>query len=136
MLSIKWDDTYCNGIPLLDTQNKNFVEMLNLLFEYQDTNPDTSLLYQKFREVETYAREHFRREELFLERFYPDELADHRSQHSLFLDNLKCFSCNVVSDGPDAVNDLSCYIRDWAVIHIGFMDKSITSCIKIPTPTI
>lgn len=130
MLSIEWDNTFSSGIPLLDTQNKHFVETLNLLFEYENTTSDVDLLHQRLQKTEVYIREHFRQEELFLERFDPDDLGEHQSQHFLFLENLKYFCQDLITAGPDALDELSCYMRDWAVFHITQVDKSIAQRIK------
>ena len=88
MLRIEWDNLYCNGIPLLDTQNQHFVETLNMLFEYQSTNPDAEQLCQRLQKLQVYIREHFRQEELFLERLDPEGLMEHQLQHFLFVKNL------------------------------------------------
>ena len=77
-----------------------------------------------------YAHEHFRQEELFLEQFDPDELAEHRRQHFLFQETLTCFCRNVTRDGLDAAVELNQSIRDWVVFHIAHVDKSIARSIK------
>jgi hemerythrin-like metal-binding protein len=130
MLSIEWQTSYCSGIPLLDTQNKQFIETLNLLFEYQDNDPDHGFLCQMLWKIVAYAHEHFRQEELFLEQFDPDELAEHRQQHFLFQENLTRFCRNVTRDGLDAAVELNQYVRDWVVFHIAHVDKSIARSIK------
>ena len=133
MLSIEWKTDYCTGIRLLDTQNKHLVETLNQLFEYQDNNPNHSLFGQISSRIVAYISKHFEQEELFLEQFDPDELAEHQQQHFLFQENLKYFCQNVVGRGRDAEMELCQYVQDWVVFHIAHVDKSIARSIKNTT---
>ena len=130
MLSIEWENSYCSGILFLDTQNKHFVETLNLLFEYQDTKPTNASLFHRFQEVKDYARENFRQEEAFIEQFDPEGLAEHQLQHFLFLENFKCFCYDVRDGTPGAAEELSYFIRDWIVFHIAYVDKTLAERIK------
>ena len=91
MPSISWKDMFCTGIPLLDTQNKHFVERLNLLIQSQYNAQNKDIYCQMFREFLPYVQDHFRQEDLFYEQYDPQELEEHQQQHFLFQENLNSF---------------------------------------------
>jgi hemerythrin-like metal-binding protein len=132
MASIEWDTHYCTGIPLLDTQNKHFIEILNQLLDQQATNNDRHVLCLMFGNLLGFVQEHFRQEELFYEQYHLDELSEHRQQHFLFQENLNFFYRDVVKEqNQDNVSKELCeYLRDWAVFHVAYVDKSMAHNIK------
>ena len=130
MPSIDWDNTFCTGIPLLDVQNKHFVERVNLLFEHQHEEWNKDFICQIFHDYLAYTQNHFRQEELFYEQHDPQELYEHREQHFLFQENLNSLFPDVMDEGPDASRGLSEFIRDWTVFHILHVDKNIACSIR------
>jgi hemerythrin len=130
MSNISWDAKFRTGIPILDTQNKHFLEKVNLLSEclYNEVNNDSSS--RIFRDFLSYTQNHFKQEELFYEQYDLQELDEHRQQHFLFQENLISFSSEVINEGPDALKGLTEFIQDWVVFHILYVDKNITSSIQ------
>ena len=130
MPSIYWGNTFITGIPLLDAQNKHLVERLDSFFEHQcnERNEDFDCLM--FQEFLFYIQDHFRQEELFYERYDPQDLDEHRQQHIFFQENLNGFIPDVINEGSEASRGLFEYIRDWVVFHILHLDKNIACTIK------
>jgi hemerythrin-like metal-binding protein len=130
MISIEWKKSYDTGIALLDTQNKHFIEKINLLFELQDNNPEPGFLCEAFCSTLEYAREHFRQEEIFLERLNPDGLFEHCQQHYLFQQNLYNSFKESIKGGKKAICELNQFIRDWIDFHITHLDQNIAMHVR------
>lgn len=120
MVSIEWKKTCCTGIPLLDTQNKHLVEMLNSLFEFHRIEHNPAALLKTLQGIYKHIREHFRQEEELYKQYLPEYLEEHQLQHSMFLENFDSAIENGISDSENLYG----YIRDWVVFHIENMDMN------------
>jgi hemerythrin-like metal-binding protein len=130
MLQIEWDIEYCTGIELVDTQNKHFVGLLNVLFEIQQNEPEAGLLYRMLRETMDRLHEHFVQEEQFYGRHAPLEADSHRRQHYYFLKTVDHFEDDALNAESTAAQALCEYLREWTIFHILNFDKHIACAIQ------
>ena len=130
MQSIQWENMFHTRVPLLDTQNKHLVEMLNVFFELQNEQPESDVLFEMLWRISKHFNEHFKQEELLYEQYVPEDLEEHRYQHSLFQDNLTSYCVSVLERETEPSHILCEYIRDWLVFHISHMDMNTASKIQ------
>jgi hemerythrin len=122
---VGWDDRYSVGIPLIDGQHKQLIEMTNELYNacLEGTEAATSNFRSAIHCMVDYVKYHFSAEEKLLETSkYPD-IAAHRREHESFvlkvLQDVRNFE-----DGKKFVpNVFVRYLKDWILAHIGVEDK-------------
>ncbi|MDR0561452.1 MAG: bacteriohemerythrin [Spirochaetaceae bacterium] len=124
---VRWEDRYEVGIPIIDEQHRQLINLTDSLFE-------------ACRQGETYAREHFvdalraaadyviyhfSTEEQIMQRTNYPEFPAHKRAHERFvkevLESRKDFE-----EGKSFVPyGFARYLRDWILSHIAVSDKLI-----------
>ena len=130
MLKIDWNEIYCSGISLLDTQNYYFVEMLNLLFENQQNSRTHGLFGRIFHETVNHLQEHFQEEERFYKEYALQDFDLHQEQHQHFLETLNHMEPKALEEGTHDSLLLCEFLRDWTIFHILKVDRNTVFDIK------
>lgn len=113
------------GIPELDTQHAYLVGRLERFDPELSAEATRGLLMELMR----YTREHFRLEELFMERIRYPAAREHLGQHDDLLKHLVRFA------GRDlrmvtTRRDFKAFLRDWLVEHIQTSDAGIAGFLQ------
>ncbi len=85
---IRWSPLFETTIPELDADHRRLVEMANHLLHEVQKSGDKTALNQALSEIELDMRQHFAREETVLAKTNPDDLQNHRSEHTALLTRL------------------------------------------------
>ncbi|MHC6203614.1 bacteriohemerythrin [Breznakiellaceae bacterium SP9] len=122
---VEWEDRLNTGIPLIDTQHEELLDLTNELYEAcQDGKDAASALFKEaIKKTVDYVKFHFDAEQKILERIkYPDYAA-HKAQHDVFvkkvLENVKGYE-----QGKNFVpNTFVRFLKEWVLTHIAVEDK-------------
>ncbi len=81
----QWSDEFCMGIEEIDQDHRNMFEMVDRLYAATEQGKETEEIRSVLTFLEVYVREHFRREEEYMDRYaYP--LAElHKEKHHGFV---------------------------------------------------
>jgi hemerythrin len=121
---VEWGKRYATGIPLIDEQHKELINLTNKLFEACLDGEQTELVFKDtVRGVADYINYHFSAEEQMLEKINYPELAEHKKQHALLvkqvLENIRLFE-----EGRKFIpNSFVRAMKDWILTHIAVMDQ-------------
>jgi hemerythrin len=130
---IGWDDRYSVGIQLIDDQHKELIKLTNKLYSDCLTGGEGVQDYFKFalRRTMDYVEYHSASEEQFLEKVrYPD-LQNHRKQHEDFFREVAHKARNFENGKPLVPKAFVCYLRDWVLTHIAFIDRKYATYLQI-----
>ncbi|MDR2393404.1 MAG: bacteriohemerythrin [Treponema sp.] len=129
---ITWKDTYSVGIPQIDEQHQELVQLTAALYAACTHGTDAGRVYfkQAIHEIVRYIHFHFSAEEKVMERIEFPELAEHKKQHEHFvkkvLEDVKKFE----SGKAIVPNTFARFLRDWILTHIAQEDQKYGNHIR------
>ena len=85
---VPWDDRYKLGIDRIDTQHEKLFELVNRLFELEDSNSNKEELRSILYEFSDYMKTHFHDEEEYMSMIDFPELEEHKKLHQEIIDSL------------------------------------------------
>ena len=122
---IEWDEKYVLGIPLIDRQNRDFVQVLNKL--YSVSGAVREIMEQDFikaaNEAITCVRYNFWNEEklMFLTEFSQQPI--HKKDHEFIIDKILSFiDCYIQGKRMDS-DEFVKLLKNWVLAHITDMDR-------------
>jgi hemerythrin len=128
---IEWSDRFSIGIPLIDKQHKNLVDMTNRLYMgcLKGDGEAKAYFLRTIHEAVDYTKYHFSTEERLMHRIGYPELAAHKKQHEDFIREI-IREVNTFKNGKKFVPNLFVrYLRDWVLAHIAVSDRLYVSYI-------
>lgn len=80
---LKWSDTYRTGFRAIDNDHRQLFHLVNTLHAAVQRNDGPAVIGETFRALNDYIKEHFSREEQFMQQAdYPD-ITRHKGEHKL-----------------------------------------------------
>lgn len=134
MIMIKWDESCCIGIDILDEQHKELfglcrqLELILQMPDGVDDIKDIIKLVCKFRE---YATFHFYTEENFMMDIDYPNIEEHKTLHKSFNKYITSLDMNSICIGKK--NDLKSLLHfsyGWIFEHVQGMDRDIKNYIR------
>lgn len=127
---LQWDEKMVLGIPSIDQQHKDLVEMCNKAFNWANEIESGIDYYdqitQMLEEIKAYTIEHFEHEEELMTKAGCEELTEHAMEHKFFvkrLDKISTKDYDEHQDQKEFILNLSQFLFDWLVHHILEVDK-------------
>lgn len=118
MEEIVWTDEFNIGIPEIDSQHRQIIDILNRLLREPDAQTTSETVSDTLHDMTRYAQEHFSTEEEILAYSNFPDLAAHKEQHFAYRKKTVDL-CKDTMLGFQAVpKDLLQYLRDWWSDHI------------------
>jgi len=132
MQPLEWSEDYSVGIPELDVQHRQLMELASELIRVvnlgESVKPDP-VIVEKMAE---YAERHLRREELVLRvRGYPDYL-EHKAEHDEY--RRKIVALRAQSDRRDLGVRIANFLNEWWRLHILISDQEYARYFKRQPP--
>lgn len=126
MEEIKWSDELAIGVPMIDDDHRNLLDLVNL---YRDaiTAGDRTEVKKNFASLFDYTLEHFAREEAYFATIGYTDLPNHQKKHRELVDRVKEINVRIQQDTTDT-NDLANtdqMICDWLIDHISEEDRKM-----------
>ena len=127
---IEWKDAMSVGIPSIDNQHKQLVDLINRLNAAMEDGETDKELGRIFSDLVAYTDQHFRHEEDLFERHaYPMQDA-HRREHDALRE--KAISLKQrVDDGEFVLGvEVMNFLRDWLKSHIMGSDRAYSEHLR------
>ncbi|MDR1909989.1 MAG: bacteriohemerythrin [Spirochaetaceae bacterium] len=125
VLLVTWDDKYSVGIPLIDEQHKELINLTNELYQGCRTGTEEEKRAYFLKTVKSaveYVKYHFSAEEKMLENIKYPKYAEHKRQHEAFIQRLLA-DVKSYQEGMKLVpNSFVRFLRDWILSHIAMED--------------
>ncbi len=124
---IEWKDAYSIGVPRLDEQHRQLIQMLNDL--YQKIGPDTAPgnVWGLLDGFNRYAETHF----IYEERIAGDagvpqgELNLHKREHEAYRERMRTFQHAFSENDKRAPVQLMAFLSNWWLSHILVSDMEL-----------
>lgn len=127
---MEWYDTYSIGVPEIDQQHKELVEMVSHLQSTLAHGTVTQELGGAMRFLVDYTKRHFADEEKFMESINYAELTHHRELHKKLINDVVFILMDIKKGkafDPLAFID---FLTGWLINHIRYEDKKIAKSVN------
>ena len=125
---IKWDSKFELGIPTIDEQHKNLVQLCNNFYQeilQQSNKPAFECSFSNtLHECVEYVKTHFRDEETLMKACGYEGFAEHKKRHDEFIETVLQTSRSVQNENniKSALKFVK-FLYDWVLSHIAHEDK-------------
>ncbi|NOY36685.1 MAG: hemerythrin family protein [Chlorobi bacterium] len=127
---LEWKPEYEVGVQVIDENHRKFVEMVNHFVEMMNNRSYLHEHTEVFYSLIHYAEHYLIREEiLFKDLEYPN-LSQHKEKHSRFIEKIKSFQQNHVSDDPVICEEMYAFLINWFNEHILQYDREVSGFLK------
>jgi hemerythrin-like metal-binding protein len=116
-----WNDDLILGVPEIDEEHKQLVDLINIFLDALSRNKEKEVLSLTFENLLEYTCIHFRNEEaLFDKRGYPEAEA-HKLEHERLTDKVRELNREKKYVFSDSIAD---FLKSWIANHILEQDKA------------
>jgi hemerythrin len=121
----EWSESMSVGVPLLDSDHKALIQLINQLHNAVEDREESSVLAQIFESLVAYIRLHFEREEQVMEACGYPEISEHKEEHLYFTQNMHYMRDRYFSgEGAGVGRELLVYLKGWLRHHILTQDMA------------
>lgn len=113
-----WNQAYSVGHSLMDEDHRKLVSMISNLYEAMRIGQSKTVVAPLIQQVDQYAKEHFRREEEYLQKINSSAYNDQKNQHTLFLNKVQEFKTRYESGTSMLALEMLPFLNEWFMNHI------------------
>ena len=126
MVLIQWRKEFETGVPDVDHEHQELVEIINALHAEIEGGAGPERVHDFLGEVFAKIAAHFALEESIMRKHAYDEYEAHKAEHERLLDDLRDIMDEVEAGSPeDYRRALSGTVRDWFVNHFKSKDARL-----------
>lgn len=129
MALFPWDDKYKTNHPVIDTDHKKLVELINKLADAMQAGKGRDVCGKVLNELVDYTKTHFATEEKLMAAHGYVNTADHKAEHAKFVKEVLDFKVKFDSGALTVTSSLLNFLRDWLIKHIMNSDKALVAAI-------
>ena len=130
MTIIEWSDELELGIPEIDKQHKELVDMLNEFYTELEKGAKKEAVEHFLKNLEEYLNYHLDYEEKFMEKIGFPDLENHKKTHNMFKKFYKEEVEKYLKGDKKALRELVAFTYSWLFSHIVKSDKKYLKFLK------
>ena len=121
-MAIQWRDTFNLEIEVIDDEHQKMVEIMNNLSANFANKDKAEIINSHIKELYNYADIHFKREEVYFEKYNYPETGEHKKLHKIFMNKVKKLEKDF-SEGKVKLFEHVNFLNQWFLNHILIEDK-------------
>lgn len=125
MIIIEWKDEYSVGVPAIDHEHRELIDLINWLNEIAHRGVDHDKVRSALGEIYTQISAHFALEEKIMRDARYEHFASHKDDHEKLLDELRDIMDRVDRDGHYEEDRLSRELEAWFSVHFRTHDARL-----------
>lgn len=126
MALLSWDESYRLGIPSVDYEHKELIDLINQLHDDLGRTPSTEQVMDFLAEIDAKISAHFALEEKVMRGLGYEEFAEHKAEHERLLDAIRDIMERCDSGGyVDLEGELSAHLKEWFGHHFATKDARL-----------
>ena len=115
----EWSESMSVGVPLIDSDHRALIDLINRLHDALEYGAGPSDMDQVFQSLVAYIEFHFAREEAVLAACGYPSLAEHQAEHDRFTADMRYTRDRYFSGGEAGLGPhLLAFLKDWLNNHI------------------
>ncbi|MBT3271605.1 MAG: hemerythrin family protein [Spirochaetales bacterium] len=115
---IQWTSKYEVDVRKIDRQHRKIVNILNQLYDMQESGKDNAAIQRIFNDLRKYITTHFKTEEEYLKELNCPGFGLQKDEHENFIDTICTYQKDYFKDKPLAIINLFNFVWDWFSNHI------------------
>lgn len=129
---IKWRESYGTGIPSMDNQHRNLLDLINRMYRIMRKVEVAGTIEEVLDGMADYSIHHLREEESLLQANGYAEFDEHCASHQIYLDKMEQFMAewNTGDDKEAVVKEMYAFLRKWWLDHIVEEDRKYGEYLK------
>lgn len=126
MALIEWRKEFETGVPDVDFEHRELVDLINALHAEIGQGADRTRVHEFLGEVFARIAAHFALEESIMRKHSYDEYAAHKAEHEQLLDEIRDIMDGAAEGSSGGYGEaLSATVRDWFVNHFKSKDARL-----------
>lgn len=127
---IKWRDEFQTGIPAIDHEHRNMIDLINVLASELDADTPEDEIRQSLSKIHEMIEAHFALEEMLMQKHNYEGYTEHKSHHDSLLDEILDIMDHAEEyRGTDFRANLKDRISGWFGVHFSTLDRKLHSLI-------
>ena len=122
---ITWSNEYSIGIPDIDREHRQLIELINRQFNKLDGDGSTVTVLEFLKEIHKDMSAHFANEEKIMRERGYDQYEDHKSEHALVLDEIKELMFDFKETSHFDKEVLGEHLKKWFIVHFKTKDARL-----------
>ena len=125
MTLLKWKPAYSLGIPSVDLEHREMIEMINTVYANLNEDADLERIEAALEDIYAGIASHFALEERHMREASYEEYEDHKDEHEDLLDQIRDMM-DEFADNPQAGREsLQKSLSDWFGQHFATFDARL-----------
>lgn len=118
MPGLEWSDSFHLGVPSIDAQHRNLVDLINDLYAVRANGEGRDALLRVLNRLVDYTFDHFQHEEDMLRRFEYPEFDGHSRKHESLRERVRGLKQGFDLGESNVEGRLFGLLKEWLVTHI------------------
>lgn len=127
MAMFVWTDAVSVGNRFIDDDHKRLFAMMNSLNDAMEQGRGNDVVGKVLNNLVIYTRDHFRREQVEMQRIGYSRRAAHEEEHEKLIRQVTQWQQDLASGKAMLSLTIARYLRDWLVNHIRQSDKLLAA---------
>lgn len=115
---IGWGPELDLGNPIFDDEHKSLFIIYNKLVDVIQQGKTRHEMAEILTELAHHSLDHFRSEELYMEKLGYPKRVEHKKLHKEFTFQVSMFNSNLLSDHPPKAEEIALFLYNWLFDHI------------------
>ena len=130
MAHFVWTNDLNTGEAFIDNDHQRLVSMINAFHDALAEGRANDVINKVINNLITYTKEHFKREEVEMQRINYPQMTTHRQQHDRFVREVEQLKRTADSGGKINAVQVSKFLNDWLRNHILQVDTQLAAALK------
>lgn len=130
MALIEWTEEFEVGVPTLDEQHRNLIEIVNRFDDARRRGKGNRIMTEILNEILGYTQEHFAYEEKLMRESEYEDLAAHQGQHRQLLQKIERLQFEYAEKRQRITSEMGELFRYWITSHILQHDQGYAECLR------
>ena len=127
---IQWNDRFSVGVPSLDRQHRQLIDIVNELHDAMTAGRGQDVIRTLLDRLSSYAKTHLETEEKMLQAYAYPGFAAHKAQHEAYLKRVRDLQAQSCQGRLTMTLTLMNFLKDWWSNHILHADMEYAPFLK------
>jgi hemerythrin-like metal-binding protein len=125
MAPLEWKDTYSVGVPAVDHEHQELIDLVNRLHSALESDRPEDEVVSVFGDLYRAISAHFALEERFMREHHYDQVEQHKADHERLLDELRDMMDEYQDGEGGSLDRLTASVDAWFANHFKTHDARL-----------